>query len=65
MHKSEKMIDTCATKIIPIKLYTHLLCTGAARYSEDSLFQGSLIRRFVIPNTQISYTWRFVNPKMK
>ena len=33
---------------------------GAARYSE-----GSLIRRFVIPNTQISYTWRFVNPKMK
>ena len=33
---------------------------GAVRYSE-----GSLIRRFVIPNTQISYTWRFVNPKMK
>ena len=33
---------------------------GAARYSE-----GSLIRRFVIPNTQISYTWRFVNLKMK
>ena len=22
-------------------------------------------RRFVILNTQISYTWRFVNPKMK
>ena len=26
---------------------------------------GSLFRRFVIPNTHISYTWRFVNPKMK
>ena len=25
--KSEKMEDTCAFKIIPIKLYTHLLCT--------------------------------------
>ena len=25
MHKSEKMEDTCALKIIPIKLYTHLL----------------------------------------
>ena len=32
---------------------------GAARYSE-----GSLIRRFV-PNTHISYAWKFVNPKMK
>ena len=27
MHKSEKIEDTCASKIIPIKLYTHLLCT--------------------------------------
>ena len=27
MHKSEKMKDTCASKIIPMKLYTHLLCT--------------------------------------
>ena len=27
MHKSEKMKDTCASKIIPIKLYTHLLRT--------------------------------------
>ena len=25
----------------------------------------SLFRRFVSPNTQISYTWRFVHPKMK
>ena len=27
MHKSEEMKDTCASKIIPIQLYTHLLCT--------------------------------------
>ena len=27
MHKSEKKKDTCASKIIPIKLYTPLLCT--------------------------------------
>ena len=27
MHKSEKIKDICASKIIPIKLYTHLLCT--------------------------------------
>ena len=27
MHKSEKMKDTRASNIIPIKLYTHLLCT--------------------------------------
>ena len=27
MNKSEKMKDSCASKTIPIKLYTHLLCT--------------------------------------
>ena len=37
---------------------------GAARIPKVRYSKGSLIRRFVIPNTQISYTWRFVNPKM-
>ena len=32
---------------------------GVAHYSDSSL-----IRRFVIANTQISYTWRFVNPNI-
>ena len=28
IHKSDKMKDTCASKTIPIKLYTHLLSSG-------------------------------------
>ena len=34
MHNSETMKDACATKIIPIKLYTPLLCTVEPRYKE-------------------------------
>ena len=54
MHKSEKMEDTCASKIIPIKLYTHLLYTTKILLSltnvVKSYYRWKIAKVFLTPS---------------
>ena len=62
-YRTHQKVTKTLNKVINSSMQPKIVC--AARYSEGSLIRRFVIRRFVNPNTQISYTRRFVNPKMK